>query len=49
MCGITGIFRHLHWLKIFWKIWLKSRYRGPDGNDIFVDGNIGLGHTRPKS
>lgn len=49
MCGISGIF-HLGGAPVGnEEIKLMTRalaHRGPDGEDVFIDGNLGLGHRR---
>ena len=49
MCGIAGIYRFDHKPVSF--VTLKAmtdsiRHRGPDGEGIYVDGTLGLGHRR---
>src|SRR5690348_3521340 len=48
MCGIVGIcseVREISRAKLEQACGL-IRHRGPDASNVFVDGNVGLGHTR---
>jgi len=49
VCGIAGVF-HLNGDPVFrdqiQKMTNTLAHRGPDGEDCFVDGNLGLGHRR---
>lgn len=50
MCGITGIF-HLDASRQVSRNLLKKmtdiiRHRGPDGDGLYINGNLGLGHRR---
>ena len=45
MCGIAGYFGSGD-SKLLREMLDSIRHRGPDDEGLFVDGNIGLGHTR---
>jgi asparagine synthase (glutamine-hydrolysing) len=49
MCGITGIYnRNLEPVssKILERMNQRITHRGPDGDGVWTDGSVGLGHTR---
>jgi asparagine synthase (glutamine-hydrolysing) len=49
MCGIVGIYnfnQHPVSNVILEKMNEKIKHRGPDGDGLWVDGYIGLGHRR---
>ena len=50
MCGIAGIFNHLTSAPVASETVLRMTrllaHRGPDGEGVYVDGAIGLGHRR---
>ncbi len=50
MCGIVGLFSMAVGGQVdaalLEKMNREQRHRGPDGDGVFVDGGIGLGHTR---
>ncbi len=49
MCGICGIFdrsgKHIN-QSVLKKMTSVIKHRGPDGEGLFIDGEVGLGHRR---
>ncbi len=45
MCGIVGCFGNID-KKILLSMMNEISHRGPDGDGIFIDDNVGLGHKR---
>lgn len=49
MCGIVGVYNKDHspvFRQILHKMSNKISHRGPDGNGLYLNGNIGLAHNR---
>lgn len=48
MCGIAGIWSFNQGIPIdtLERFTLSVRHRGPDAHDTYIDGDLGLGHTR---
>jgi len=46
MCGIVGLKTVGKNVSLIKNMKDAVKHRGPDGNDIFLDGNVALGHTR---